>query len=109
MAAEGLPTQGSVPARVANLVCKKALKLGWVHLKMGWICRRMGFLGGDIRLSWMQRAARHFRAAGAYYDLEIIENDLEEHGGGNEEMDGEVESRVLCMNEKYIFISRECQ
>ena len=81
--------------KLANWGCKKALKLGW-DFEMGRICRRMGFLGGEMRLNWVQRAARHFRAAGAYYDLEIVENALEEHarGSSGDEAEGEFDGRV---------------
>ena len=79
---------------LASLGCKKALKLGW-DFEMGRICRRMAFLGGEVRLSWVQKAARHFRAAGAYYDLEIVETALEEHGKGSDGGDFEPQfSRV---------------
>ena len=49
-----------------------------------------------MRLNWVQRAARHFRAAGAYYDLEIVENALEEHarGSSGDEAEGEFDGRV---------------
>ena len=79
--------------KLANLGCKKALRLGW-DFEMGRICRRMGFLGGEVRLNWVQRAARHFRAAGAYYDLEIVENALEDIGRSADEAEEEFDGRV---------------